>query len=168
MFSSEDDNQGVVWGLLFGVVVLVVGFTIGIGIHQHNKSAAKAAAAMMAAKAAPVAAVAADAASVKVENGVVKFYFASGKHDLAAGGNEALAGVVKAVAAGKKLLISGFHDSTGDLAKNEELAKLRAFGVRDALKALGVAEDKMELKKPEVMMGSGSNAEARRVEVSEI
>lgn len=167
MFSSEDDNQGVVWGLLFGVVVLVVGFVMGIGIHQHNKSAAKAAVALMAAKAAPVAAVD-DSASVKVENGVVKFYFASGKHDLAAGGNEALAGVVKAASSGKKLLISGFHDSSGDLAKNEELAKLRAFGVRDALKALGVTEDKMELKKPEVMTGSGSNAEARRVEVSEI
>jgi outer membrane protein OmpA-like peptidoglycan-associated protein len=167
MFSSEDDNQGVVWGLLFGVVVIVLGFVIGIGIHQHNKSVAKAVAVLMAAKATPVAVVA-DGASVKVENGVVKFYFASGKHDLAAGGNDALVEVVKAAASGKKLLISGFHDSTGDLAKNEELAKLRAFGVRDALKALGVAEDKMELKKPEVMMGSGSNADARRVEVSEI
>jgi K(+)-stimulated pyrophosphate-energized sodium pump len=52
------------------------------------------------------------------------------------------------------------------MAKNEELAKLRAFAVRDALKSLGIAEDKIELKKPEVMTGTGSNAEARRVEVS--
>jgi outer membrane protein OmpA-like peptidoglycan-associated protein len=52
------------------------------------------------------------------------------------------------------------------LVKNEELAKLRAFAVRDALKTLGVAEDKVELKKPEAMTGTGSNAEARRVEVS--
>ena len=44
--------------------------------------------------------------------------------------------------------------------------KMRAFAVRDALKALGVAEDKIELKKPEDMLASGSNAEARRVEVS--
>ena len=43
---------------------------------------------------------------------------------------------------------------------------MRAFAVRDALKALGVAEDKIELKKPEDMLASGSNAEARRVEVS--
>jgi hypothetical protein len=40
------------------------------------------------------------------------------------------------------------------------------FAVRDALKALGVAEDKIELKKPEDMLATGSNAEARRVEVS--
>ncbi len=112
------------------------------------------------------AAATADAASVKVENGVVKFYFASGKSEIAAGGKEALAEVVKAVGAGKKAVVSGFHDATGDKAKNEELSKLRAFAVRDALKGLGVAEDKIELKKPEDMLATGSNAEARRVEVS--
>jgi hypothetical protein len=37
--------------------------------------------------------------------------------------------------------------------------------VRDALKAAGVPEGKIELKKPEVLTGSGDNAEARRVEV---
>lgn len=103
---------------------------------------------------------------MKVENGVVKFYFASGKSEIAAGGKEALAEVVKAVGAGKKAIVSGFHDATGDKAKNEELSKLRAFAVRDALKGLGVAEDKIELKKPEDMLATGSNAEARRVEVS--
>jgi outer membrane protein OmpA-like peptidoglycan-associated protein len=109
---------------------------------------------------------AADAASVKVENGVVKFYFASGKTAVAAGGNEALADVVKAVAGGKKAFISGFNDPTGDAAKNAELSKQRAFAVRDALKVLGVADDKIELKKPENTNAAGSNAEARRVEVS--
>jgi len=163
MFSSDDDNQGVVLGVVFGVIALVIGLVIGVAIYKTNRDAA-----------APVAAMAvpampandADGASVKVENGVVKFYFATAKSDLAAGGNEALADIIKAVAEGKKAVISGFHDATGDLAKNEELSKLRAFAVHDALKALGVAEDKMELKKPESMAGTGSNAEARRVEVS--
>ena len=37
----------------------------------------------------------------------------------------------------------------------------------DALKALGVPESRLELKKPEVAeITSGSNAEARRVEVT--
>ena len=106
-----------------------------------------------------------DVASIKLENGVVKFYFATGKSEVAAGANEALADVAKGVAAGKKALVSGFHDSTGDLAVNEELAKKRAISVRMVLVALGVPEDKVELKKPEVMQGSGDNAEARRVEV---
>jgi K(+)-stimulated pyrophosphate-energized sodium pump len=109
---------------------------------------------------------AADAASVKVENGVVKFYFATGKSEVAKGGAAALADVIKAVGGGKKAVISGYHDASGDPAKNAELAKQRAFAVRDALKAAGVAEDKIELKKPEQAKVDGPAAEARRVEVS--
>jgi outer membrane protein OmpA-like peptidoglycan-associated protein len=161
MFSNDDDNQGVVLGVIFGVIALVIGLVIGVGIYKTNMMAAP-----KAVTAAPAADAVADGASIRVENGVVKFYFATAKAELATGANDALHHVVMAVAEGKKALVSGFHDSTGDLAKNEELAKLRAFAVRDALKGLGVAEDKIELKKPEAMTGSGSNAEARRVEVT--
>jgi len=115
---------------------------------------------------AAVAAAASDAASIKVENGVVKFYFASGKADLAAGATDALADVIKGVAAGKKAVVSGFHDASGDPAKNAELSKQRAMAVAAALKAAGVADDKVELKKPEEMTANGSAAEARRVEVT--
>ena len=73
--------------------------------------------------------------------------------------------VVKGVKAGQKAVISGYHDSTGNLAQNQELAKKRAFSVRDALVALGVPAEQIELKKPEQSAGSGDNAEARRVEV---
>jgi K(+)-stimulated pyrophosphate-energized sodium pump len=64
-----------------------------------------------------------------------------------------------------KLSISGFHDASGDPVKNAELAKSRAFAVRDALKAAGVAEDRIVLKKPEEM-NAGSAEDARRVEVT--
>jgi K(+)-stimulated pyrophosphate-energized sodium pump len=124
-------------------------------------SAAKSDASMAAA-----AAAAADAASFKVEAGVVKFFFASGKADVATGANDALADVAKAVAAGKKAIVSGFTDASGDPEKNAELAKQRAFAVRDALKAAGIAEDKIELKKPEALTGSGDANAARRVEVA--
>jgi K(+)-stimulated pyrophosphate-energized sodium pump len=116
--------------------------------------------------AAPAVMASADAASFKVEGGVVKFYFATGKAELAGGATDALAEVAKSVAAGKKAVVSGYTDATGDPARNEELAKQRAFAVRDALKTAGIAEDKIELKKPEVLTASGSNADARRVEVS--
>ena len=119
-----------------------------------------------AAPAAAAAPVAADAASVKVENGVVKFYFASGKADVAEGGSAALSEVVKAVAGGKKAVISGYHDASGDPAKNAELAKQRAMNVQAALKAAGVTDDKVELKKPEQAKADGPAAEARRVEVT--
>ncbi len=111
-----------------------------------------------------VVAVAADGASVKVIDGVVKFYFATAKADVAAGAAAALADVVKGAQAGKKAIVSGYTDSTGDPVKNEELAKTRAFAVRDALKAAGVAEGQIELKKPE-QINAGDAAEARRVEV---
>lgn len=159
MFSSDDDNQGVVLGVLFGVIALVIGLVIGLGIYKTNQMAQPKPAAVVA-----VTEVI-DGASVRVEGGVVKFYFATAKAELAVGANDALVEVVKAVAMGKTVKVSGFHDSTGDMDKNAELAKLRAFAVRDALKALGVAEEKVRLQKPEVMTGSGSNAEARRVEV---
>ena len=181
MFSKEDDDTGGVLGLIFGLVALVVASVIGFGIYQANFKAkpVKTPVAAIATDSVATQAVntpiadasasagAADAASVKIENGVVKFYFASGKSEVAAGGNEALADVVKAIAGGKKAVVSGFNDATGDAAKNAELSKLRAFAVRDALKALGVAEDKIELKKPEnATAAAGSSAEARRVEVS--
>ena len=110
---------------------------------------------------------ASDAASVKTDGGVVKFYFANGKADLGAGGKEALVDVVKGVLAGKKAVISGYVSASGDPVKNAELAKQRAFAVRDLLKIVGVPEDKIELKKPEdIKAGSTSDEEGRRVEVT--
>lgn len=177
MAAGDDDNHGVVLGVVAGVIALVVALVLFFGTRQMNKmkpaNAVPPAAAVVAPAAvappaanAAVAQALAEAASVKVVDGVVKFYFASGKSDVAAGGNEALATVVSAVAAGKRAVISGFHDATGDPAKNAELAKQRAFKVRDALTALGVAADKIELKKPEQMLASGTDSEARRVEVA--
>ncbi|KQP19160.1 sodium-translocating pyrophosphatase [Pseudorhodoferax sp. Leaf265] len=118
--------------------------------------------------AAPAAAAAAggDVASFRVDNGVVKFYFASAKADLATGSEAALAEVAKAVAAGKRAVVSGYHDASGDPAKNAELARQRAVAVRDALKTAGVPEDKVELRKPEQTTAGGPPAEARRVEVA--
>ena len=172
MFSQDEDDsqQRLVLGVLFGLIALVVALVIGVATYTRNQTMAAPAPAASAVAVAASGAVAseeadADTASVKVENGIVKFYFASGKADLATGANEALAEVVKAVAAGKTVLVSGFHDASGDPAKNAELAKQRAISVRTALIQLGVAEGKVELKKPEQALADGKPSEARRVEV---
>lgn len=179
MSSQDDDQEGrVVAVVLIASVLLAVGLAVGVGIQKVRANAAKAEPAAVAAPAVvPAAATAepapavatepaSDDASVVVDNGVVKFYFASGKSDLAPGALEALGDAVVAAKGGKKLVISGFHDTTGDPAQNAELAKQRAFAVRDALKGAGVDESSLELKKPEEAAGgAGSNAEARRVEV---
>ncbi|MFT4195443.1 OmpA family protein [Ottowia sp.] len=174
MSTQDDDYQGVLWPVLFGILLLVIGLVLGIAIFRTGKPAAAPLAPASAAASGVVsggmvlgtaATAIPDGASVRVEEGVVKFYFASGSAELATGAKEALADVVMGVAAGRKAVISGYHDTTGDPARNEELAKQRAIAVRDTLAALGIGEDKLELKKPEVTTATGSNAEARRVEV---
>ncbi|POR11173.1 OmpA family protein [Diaphorobacter sp. JS3050] len=170
--SDDDSQQRFALGFLFALIALVVSTVVGVVVYKrgiaHAPKAPAAAVVPAAEAAAPgvVIMITEDAASVVVEGGVVKFFFATGKAELAPGANEALGDVVKGVVdGGKTAVVSGFHDATGDAAVNAELAKQRALAVRDALKALGVAEEKVELKKPEATQGSGSNAEARRVEV---
>jgi photosynthetic reaction center cytochrome c subunit len=67
-----------------------------------------------------------------------------------------------------KVTISGFHSASGDLASNQELAKQRAFAVRDAFKSAGVAEERVVLDKPQSAEANlaGEDPKARRVEVS--
>lgn len=165
---SSQDNEveyRVVAVVLVAVIVLVTGFAVGLGIHKSRGGAPATTAAASASAAPAAAAVGSDDASVVVENGVVKFYFASGKAELASGALVALGDAIAAAKAGKQLVLSGFHDATGDPAFNAELAKQRALAVRDALVGAGVAESSMELKKPEQTTGTGNDAEARRVEV---
>ncbi len=95
-------------------------------------------------------------------------YFETGKSALpadAASAVQAAADYAKAHP-DAKLSLSGFTDTTGSAATNAELAKTRAQAVRDALKAAGVAEDRIILKKPETITGGADAREARRVEIS--
>lgn len=165
--SDDDSQQRFALGFLFALIALVVSTVVGTVVYKRGISnAPKAEAAVSAPSATNVPVVVVEeTARVIVENGVVKFYFVSGKAEVAAGANEALSDVVKGVAEGKRAVISGFHDATGSAEINAELAKQRAQAVQAALVALGVAEDKVELKKPEQSQADGSNAEARRVEV---
>jgi len=189
MFSQDDDGQqGLVLALVLGLVVFVTALAIGISLHRLHRAqpsgpppassiALAPAAVPVPAASTPVPALpevsqaiqasqaAADAASVKVEQGVVRFYFASGQAELAAGAADAMTDLVRAAKGGRTLVISGFHDATGDAVKNAALARQRAVAVREALKAAGVPERQIELKKPEQLIG-GSDAEARRVEIS--
>ena len=89
----------------------------------------------------------------------------AGFHHANDNGDKALADVLAGVANGKKAVVSGFVDSSGQADQNAELAKQRAFAVRDQLKALGVADDRIELKAPS-QVDAGADAKARRVEVS--
>ncbi|MGF6698901.1 cytochrome c oxidase subunit 2 [Paraburkholderia sp. MM5496-R1] len=95
-------------------------------------------------------------------------YFETGKSTLPA---DAKAAVDAAAAYAKahpdaKFTLSGFTDATGSADVNAKLAKSRAEAVRDALKAAGIADDHIILKKPETITGGTDAKEARRVQIS--
>lgn len=99
-----------------------------------------------------------------------KVYFDTGKADTNADGANAIKAVATAMAAtaGMKVAITGYTDKTGNTEANSKLAKDRAVGVRDALKAAGVAEDRIAMQPPVFVDASKDvmDAEARRVDIS--
>jgi K(+)-stimulated pyrophosphate-energized sodium pump len=65
-----------------------------------------------------------------------------------------------------KASISGFHDASGNRARNEALALDRARAARGALERAGIERERIVLQKPAQTTGSGDAREARRVEVA--
>jgi outer membrane protein OmpA-like peptidoglycan-associated protein len=98
-----------------------------------------------------------------------KVYFDTGSATIGVDGSAKVAAIAAAIQKNDlKVAITGYTDKTGDAAKNEELAEQRAIAVRDALRAAGVAEASAEMRPPMFIEtgAGGSDAEARRVEVS--
>ena len=97
-------------------------------------------------------------------------YFAVGSSSLTDETRTGIAQLAESLKAnpGAKLTISGFHSASGDLAQNQELAKQRAFSVRDALKVAGIAENRVVLEKPMSAEANlaGEDPKARRVDVA--
>jgi cytochrome c oxidase subunit II len=117
--------------------------------------------------AAPAAA--APAAAAPAEGLPLSVLFAVGKSALDADAQKVLGQAAQLLKAkpDAKIALSGYVDASGSAAKNAELAKQRAFAVRDALTKAGVAAGRIELRKPsQVEAGSGTDAaRARRVDI---
>lgn len=172
MLDELDDGARIgVWTALGVVAFLLFGLLGGLALKTLGDKARPAAVAAATATA-PAAAPAAAAEDVLIDaplEGDVAgtLYFEFGSAALPADAPAAVAAIKTAAdaAAGRKLVISGFHDATGDAAKNAELAKDRAKAVRAALVAAGLTADRVALRKPESTTGSGDDRHARRVEV---
>lgn len=156
--NDDDESTAVIVGVLAGIALAVLAVV-------YAGSAGKA----VKPKAAPVAVQAAEEPEIApVGEALVKVFFAVDSATLEVVDSEGV--VVKTIEVLKVqpqaiVLLSGFHDPSGDAAHNVELAKARALAVRDALVAAGVEPARVKLRKPESTVGSGSPEEGRRVEV---
>lgn len=184
MTDEGDEGARVGLWVALGVVgLLLFGLIGGLAFRQMHAKPATAAVAQVATAAAPVATLAAPSAVTVVTPAVVaetlldgplsgqllnKLYFDSGSANLP---NDAANVVMAAASAlakakeGSQLVLSGFHDASGDALKNAELAKQRAKAVREALTAAGVDIGRIGMRKPEITTGGGPANEARRVEI---
>ena len=165
MFDDLDDGARVgVWTTLALIALLLFGLLGGLVLRQMKPAAAPLAAQAPAAVTTDGDAVL-DIPLAGDLTGTV--YFAVGDATLSAEAQAELASVKQAVeaAAAKKIVLSGFHDASGDPAKNAELAKQRAKAVREALTAAGIDAARIALRKPESTTGDGPAEQARRVEV---
>jgi len=153
---------------IINIVALLIVPLMAPGVSEKPAAAAPAPP-QAAAPQAPAPKAPAAAAPATTTGLPARVHFETGKKDLSGEDQKVLAAVAKAMRDNPalKVDISGFADKTGNADQNLELAKQRAFAVRDALKGQGVAEDRLNLKKPEfVVLGQGQDAEARRVEIS--
>lgn len=154
MSDASDDVQTYALAVVAGVVALVIGGVIALAAATAAAPATTAAPAV-----APATAAAPPAAPV--------IYFEVDSDALPAEAADLLAGLAEALRAnaGASVLISGYHDASGDPQHNAELAKRRAQAVQHALEANGVAPAQLQLARPEQTTGGGDPREARRVEL---
>jgi outer membrane protein OmpA-like peptidoglycan-associated protein len=168
--DDRDDSRKVgLWVVFSSVAVLLLG-VLGFAVVRTMKGPAAPVA--QTAVAASAAAAATEAADVLVDYttttaALATTYFESGSAALQPDAEPAMAETVKALAAdpGKRVLLSGYHDASGDPVQNAELAKQRAKAVRAALLAAGIPLNQVLLRKPESTTGTGTEREARRVEI---
>lgn len=166
MFEQEDDGTRIGLWVVIGILFLVITGVVGGVVlrHMHGKAGA------------PVAAAATPAVVVEeivlIEGPLIgdllaTLYFETAQSVLPLDAAVELGKVIEGLNAAptRKVVLSGFHDATGDPAKNAELAKQRAISARTALRAAGVDASRLALRKPEVTTGSGTEREARRVEL---
>ena len=150
------------WSNQTGALVQPAQFVAARGgkFPEGGGSAAPAAAAVPAVESAPVA---------SEEIATQQVFFETGKSTLDEQAQSAVKKAAEYWAAHKdaKIALSGFVDSTGNADKNAELAKERAKAVAKLLEDSGIAADRIELRKPEVITAAeGADQQARRVDIT--
>ncbi|MDO7579448.1 MAG: OmpA family protein [Burkholderiaceae bacterium] len=169
--SSQEENA-VLW--LLPVVGLVLALTIAIALRVTAVHAAPALPLAVSPtatdtvteeRASTDSTDSADRDAVVILRNEIELYFPMGSAILEPGVDKALSTFVVAAKTGQRIQIAGFHDAVGDARFNRALAKRRAEAVMVHLLALGVPKAQLAVSEPTMTQGSGSEAQARRVEV---
>ena len=147
--NDDDESTAVIVGVLAGIALAVLAVVSAGKAYR------------------PAAVPAAQVEIAPVGEALAKVYFAVGQATLNEADKAVVGKTLAALAANSQaiVLLSGFHDPSGDPARNAQLAKERAVAVRDALVAGGVAAERVKFRKPESTLGGGSDEEGRRVEI---
>lgn len=149
---THDDSDLRVASIFLGSLVLlcVIG-TLAYGLYSSST---------------PPAPISTEAPAPKGE-AMARIYFEINSAELPAEAGGAIETIKERADAVPNLivLISGYHDPSGDPEKNAELAKLRAEAAKAALIAAGVDAQRIVLRKPEVIPGTDDMQEARRVDL---
>lgn len=155
--NDDDEMQGILIGTIAGILIAAGGIMVAAKSTQLAP-AKPAQAAVAVVETVDIAA---------VGEALAKVFFGSGQATLNEADKAIVAKTIEALAgkADAIVLLSGFHDASGDPALNAELAKQRAVAVREALLAGGVAPERVKLRKPESTLGGGTAEEGRRVEI---
>lgn len=154
--SDSDSNTKVAFWLVGGVVAAVL-----VGVLVQAQRAAQPSGQAAVVSAAP------RAQDVAPATLVGQVFFDTGQTQVPPEGAQGVQAAAEALgqATGASLVLSGFHDATGGVAANAEVAKRRAMAVRDALLASGVAPERIRLEKPQVTLDGGDPKLARRVDI---
>jgi membrane fusion protein (multidrug efflux system) len=97
----------------------------------------------------------------------VSIYFASGQAALDTNAQRAVRTAAAAyVGIGTEIVVTGYADKSGNADANLEIAKKRAVAVRDELVKVGVEPKRIRLAPPASVTGSGSDEQARRVDIA--
>jgi outer membrane protein OmpA-like peptidoglycan-associated protein len=166
--SSQEENA-VLW--LLPIVGLVLALTIAVALRVTAVHAAPALPLAVSPTATDTVTEeratteSADRDAVVILRNEIELYFPMGSAILEPGVDKALSTFVVAAKTGQRIQIAGFHDAVGDARFNRALAKRRAEAVMVHLLALGVPKAQLAVSEPTMTQGSGSEAQARRVEV---
>jgi outer membrane protein OmpA-like peptidoglycan-associated protein len=150
MFDDNDPETGFAVGFAVAAAIFVALFAVGVALVITSSARQPTATAATAGPLAPI-----------------RVYFEAGQDRMPDEAAARLASLVAVAMAdsGKRIVISGYHERSGDAGFGAEVARQRAYAVRDFFRASGIAEERIVLEEPREAAAGSEDREARRVEV---